>query len=111
MPVPPGRDDAATAVVTPRGRLDITSSGGFAEQVQQLIDRGARWIVVDLDLVTFMDSAGVGSILRSLKRAREHDGELRIARPPRQALMVLERTALTRVLHPYPTVEEALATG
>ena len=96
-------------VVAPKGRLDMASASSFRERVLQLVQSGSTHLVIDLSEVSFVDSSGLGAIIGGLKVARQAGGELRIARPNQQVLLVLDLTSLNRVLEPYGTVEEAVA--
>jgi anti-sigma B factor antagonist len=96
-------------VVAPKGRLDMASASSFRERVLQLVQSGSTHLVIDLAEVSFVDSSGLGAIIGGLKVARQAGGELRIARPNQQVLLVLDLTSLNRVLEPYGTVEEAVA--
>ncbi len=96
-------------VVAPKGRLDMASASSFRERVLQLVQSGSTHLVIDLGEVSFVDSSGLGAIIGGLKVARQAGGELRIARPNQQVLLVLDLTSLNRVLEPYGTVEEAVA--
>ena len=70
---------------------------------------GQHRLVVDLGQVSFIDSSGLGALISGLKSARQAGGDLRIANPGEQARVVLKLTRLDRVLHPYDSVEDALA--
>ncbi len=48
-------------------------------------------------------------MINGLKTTRQAGGNLRIARPAQQALIVLDLTMMQQILHPYVSVEEALA--
>jgi anti-sigma B factor antagonist len=87
----------------------MASAAEFRDSVKGLVESGCRHLVVDLQEVSFVDSSGLGSIVGGLKAARNAGGELRIARPNQQVLLVLDLTSLNRVLEPYATVEEAAA--
>ncbi len=97
------------AVVRLVGRLDLASAEAVKQRLVQVVGAGHRQLVVDLDGVDFLDSSGLGALIGGLKVARVARGNLRIARPNDQVRLVLELTTLDRVLHPYATVEEALA--
>jgi anti-anti-sigma factor len=99
----------STAVAGLAGRLDLVSAGEVKLQLGQVIADGHRNLVVDLADVPFIDSSGLGALISALKAARIAGGDMRIARPGEQARLVLNLTTLDRVLHPYATVEEALA--
>jgi anti-sigma B factor antagonist len=96
-------------VLAPKGRLDMSSAPAFRERVKQLVESGQTQLVVDLEEVSFVDSSGLGAVIGGLKVARQAGGDLRIARPNQQVLLVLDLTSLNRVLRPYGSLEEALA--
>src|SRR5215469_12128365 len=96
-------------VLAPKGRLDMSTAPLFRERVRELVASGAAHLVVALEDVTFVDSSGLGAVIGGLKAARQAGGDLRIARPNQQVLLVLDLTSLNRVLRPYGSLEEALA--
>jgi anti-sigma B factor antagonist len=95
-------------VLGPKGRLDVESALDLRERMKTLVDGGVSQIVIDLGDVSFVDSTGLGAIISGLKRTRQVGGDLRIARPTREVLTVLELTSLDRVLRPYGSLEEAM---
>ncbi len=97
------------AVVQLAGRLDLLAAATVKQRLSQAVADGHRRLVVDLGGVTFIDSSGLGALIGGLKAARLAGGNLRIARPGSQVRLTLELTTLDQVLHPYATVEEALA--
>jgi hypothetical protein len=48
-------------------------------------------------------------MLSALRAFNDAGGDLRIARPNLELQMMLEMTALSRLLHPYQTLADALA--
>jgi anti-anti-sigma factor len=98
-----------TLVVRPEGRLDLVSAPQLRDIVSHSVANGIIGVVIDLHAVDFMDSSGLGAMINGLKTARQAGGNLRIARPTQQALMVLDLTMMQQILHPYASVEEALA--
>jgi anti-sigma B factor antagonist len=51
-----------------------------------------------------MDSSGLGALVGCLKSARQAGGDLRIAAPSAQVLMVLKLSNIDRILRPYDDV-------
>lgn len=104
-------DDARRAgatVVRPVGRLDLLSAADLRQHLTDEIEAGRPNLIVDLGETTFVDSSGLGALIGGLKAARLAGGDLRLARPNEQVRVVLELTALERVLRQFPTVEQAL---
>lgn len=74
-----------------------------------LLDQGRSRIVLDLEKVRFMDSAGLGELVAWKKRAVERGGDVRLLRPRDRVRELLELTALTRVFAIFETEAEAVA--
>jgi len=100
---------SGAVVVRLSGRLDLVSAGEVKQSISQTVGKGQKRLVVDLGDVQFIDSSGLGALIGGLKTARQAGGDLRIARPGQQAVIILQLTTLDRVLRPYTSVEEALA--
>ncbi|MEV4688627.1 STAS domain-containing protein [Microbacterium sp. LWH3-1.2] len=98
---------SGVAIVRAVGKLNLISAPVLRSVVTRAIaDHGNR-IVVDLAGVEFIDSSGLGALVGCLKAARQADGDLRIARPTDQVLMVLRLSSLDRVLASYASPDEA----
>ncbi len=96
-------------VARPVGRLDLMSAAATKASLSETAAGGHPRIVIDLAEVSFIDSTGLGALIGALKAARQHGGDLRLARPTDQAKLLLSLTALDRVMKPYATVDEAVA--
>ena len=95
------------AIVRGEGRLNMVSAPALRQVITGLVDSGRPKIVVDLSGVDFMDSSGLGSLIGCLKTTRQAGGDLRIAAPTKQVVMVLQLSNLDRVLKTYDTAEDA----
>jgi anti-sigma B factor antagonist len=96
------------AALRPHGRLDVGTADELRACLAEVFAAGTRKVVVDLAGVTFLGSAGLAALISGLKRAGRLGGELRIAAPSTQVLMVLELVKLTPVFHPYESIEAAV---
>jgi anti-sigma B factor antagonist len=66
-------------LVTLHGELDIASADGLSNS---LVELAGSTLVVDLSGLTFMDSSGIGALVRARNRIRaEGRGELVLTRP------------------------------
>ena len=85
-------------VIAVHGELDID---GAPELRTVLIDaieeHPGQHVVVDLEGVGFIDSAGLSVLLGGLERARDAGGDLTLVATGQSVLKVLELTGLTRV--------------
>jgi anti-sigma B factor antagonist len=60
-----------TTVVTVRGDVDVATSPQLRAELQAAIDAGSKEVVVDVNAMDFIDSAGLGVLIGALKRASE----------------------------------------
>ena len=83
--------------VAVRGEIDIASSDQLRSALLGLNDQGARQVTVDLTDLDFIDSTGLGALIRVLKHYRERGGDLKLASPTRPVQKVLEITSLDKL--------------
>jgi anti-sigma B factor antagonist len=96
-------------VVTCSGRLIAGEEGdAFQAYLEKLTPMNPR-VVLDLAGVEFIDSAGLGLVVRYFTRARNAQGALRVCAPSPKVAEVLRVTRLNAVLEPYETEADAIA--
>lgn len=100
--------EGGEVVLSPTGRLNLTTAAQLRQCVATEVEQGRARVVLDLAGVSFVDSSGLGAMVSGLKTARQAGGDLRIAAAGEQVRTVLGLTNLDRVLRPHPTVEDAL---
>jgi len=83
-------------------------SAALHSSVDKLLPRHPH-IVLDLGGVSFVDSAGVGTLLRLRALAQAAAGDLKLCRVNSHFRDVLRTTKLTTVLVPYESEEAAIA--
>ena len=85
-------------VVAVHGELDVDGAPELRRALIEAIDEvPGRPLVVDLEGVDFIDSAGLGVLVGGLKRAKDGEGELVLVATGQSVIRVLELTGLTRV--------------
>ena len=100
----------APVVVTVRGNLDIDSAPVLTTTLDQVLDRPAPRVVVDLSGVEFCDSTGLSAFVVGHNRAAGTGGWLRLAAPTPFLADLLDTVGLAPRIGVYPTVADALAT-
>jgi anti-sigma B factor antagonist len=89
------------------GDVELHSAPALREELRRICELKNPCCVVDMKGVPFIDSTGVGVLVGALKRAREHDGSLTIARPQPRVRRVFEITGLLGALPIYDSLEAA----
>lgn len=92
-----------------RGRV---VSGDEAKHLQSEIEKlttQTKNVVLQLADVSYVDSGGLGALVRLLGVLRAARGDLKICQPSPFVAQVLQATSLTSVFHPYASEKEAIA--
>lgn len=91
-------------VVGIMGEVDVASAPALRDKALALLNRGTDALVLDLRGVTFMDSTGVGSLLRIHHRASLLGATVHFIVDQPSVLRVLDVMQLRRRLHVAPSV-------
>jgi len=100
----PGRD---CTVVEVSGVLDMATEPQLRQTLQEVIDAGARRVVVDLAEVELMDSSALGALVLMFKVLRDDGGDLCLAAPRPLVRTVLAVTTVDRAITVHDTVRAA----
>jgi anti-sigma B factor antagonist len=91
------------------GEVDVYTAPRLRERLVELVEGGARSIVVDLGQVEFLDSTGLGVLIGALKRLRAAGGDLSLVCSQERLLKTFRITALDRVFTLHDSVAAATA--
>ena len=81
----------------------------FGEAVGNLIQTGVVALAVNLSGVTFLDSSGIGSIVRCHKAMKERGCVLCFFAPPKMVKQTLKMVSLDKVINLHDDESSALA--
>lgn len=98
------------AVLEVGGEVDVYTAPRLRERLSELIDSGARNVVVDLGRVDFLDSTGLGVLVGAHKRLRPVGGTFSLVCAKESLLKVFRITALDQIIPLHDTVEAATGT-
>ncbi len=105
------RPGPGVVVLRATGDLDAYTAPGLRTELHDATGGNAKLVVVDLTSITFIDSAGLGTLVGAHRRMRESGGRLRVVRPPALVARAFELTGLDEVLELLDDREQALAHG
>jgi len=93
------REHRGTAVLVVTGRMTTSECHGDLKNViRSLIERGRKQIVVDLEAVPFLDSAGLGELVSSYASVKRIGGSLKLTNVNKRIATTLDAAGLTHVL-------------
>ena len=97
------------AVVDISGRITIgDSSQAMHDAVRGLITEGKKKIVLNMKGVTFMDSAGIGEMVRICVTGSHNQSKVKLCELTKRISDLLQITRLYHVLDIYQWEEDAL---
>jgi anti-sigma B factor antagonist len=103
------RDVGRVTIVRCKGRL---VAGGETESLRTHIAwllRDRRAIVLHLGEVVFIDSSGIGTMVRTLTSTRQVHGDLKLCDVPEHVHKVLQLTHLTNLFDSHQSEDNAIA--
>lgn len=101
--------DNNIAVFQPTGIFDNIKYLEFKDDLLNSITEDKKEIVIlDFTGITFMDSAGLGSLVLLLKAVRAHGAKMILCHVNEQVQMLFELTNMDRVFEIFPTQADFL---
>ena len=105
------REVDGVTVVALDGRIVLgEESNALREKLKGLLAEGKKKIVVNVNNITFIDSAGLGTLVASHHTAKKEGASLRLCHLDHKFQQVLQITKLLTVLYISNTEAEAVAT-
>ncbi|TVQ18349.1 MAG: anti-sigma factor antagonist [Leptolyngbya sp. DLM2.Bin15] len=92
-------------VVQPTGILDSTKTNQFRAEISELVNSGAKIILVNLKDITFIDSSGLGALVIALKTVRSAGGRFYICSINEQVRILFELTSMDQVFEVFDNQE------
>ena len=80
------------------GEIDHHSAAQMREKIDEsVIQSGAKTLVLDFSLVTFMDSSGIGLVMGRFRLMQENGGELVLQNLPAPLRKVMKLAGLDKL--------------
>ena len=103
------RKQGDVSVVDLSGKITIGEGDVvLRDKVSELLESREKKILLNLEKVSYMDSAGIGELVACYKRAKERDGIVKLLKPSGKVYDLLQLTKLEEVFETYKDEAEAL---
>jgi anti-sigma B factor antagonist len=86
------------------GEGDIT----LRDKIGELLDSGQKRIVLNLEQISYMDSAGLGELAACYKRAQQLDATLKVLNPSGKVASLFQMIRLGEMIETYGNEQEAV---
>lgn len=97
------------ALVTASGEIDAATADSVADAVSAALSDGFKTVVLDFSDVTFIDSTGLGVLVKSHRAAEATDAMFAVVHPTPQTRKLIRVLGLDQLLHVYDSLDQALA--
>ena len=90
-------------------RLTYPTLSAFFTEVRQLVDGGARKLLIDLSSVSYIDSAAIGCLMDIHRLLQDKGGVLRLAAPQSRVETMISMTGVHKIIGLHRDEAAALA--
>ena len=98
----------AVTVVEVSGKLDEAGRTYFFGCIRDMIESGARYIIIECHRIGHLNSGALASLLSARKHVAKKRGRIYLTHLSSSIAEVMELTKLGKLLAVYPTTEAAL---
>jgi anti-sigma B factor antagonist len=104
------REDGDITILTVTGDLVIGEpETAFKKTVTRLLEEGRVNLLVDLSAVGFLDSSGLGALVRALTQSQKEGGQTKLLNAGPQIRKLLQMTKLDSVFEIHDDMEAAVS--
>ena len=97
------------SVVKVKGRIDSETAPDFDTALLKLLNDNRNKIVLNLQAVEFLSSAGLRAMVKALKGAQKSGGDVHLASVSEPIEVILRTVGMMQMFKMYSTSEEAAA--
>ena len=102
------RQVGQVSVVEVTGKLTSLESGALNNSIAQLLKEGRKQILLNLKGLTYLDSSGIGELVRTYLSVIKRDGEMKVVGLTDKAEEILKITKLYQVFQEFQDERSAL---
>lgn len=96
-------------VLTVKGNLgQKDETDKLQEKIIEILNKGRKFIVIDLKQVIMITSLGIGGLIRALRTVREKEGELKLSAVNASVRKVFTITKLDEIIEIFDASGEAV---
>ncbi len=98
----------SVAIVKISGVVDSETVDEFSNSLTSLVEKGEYQIVLDIEDLSYINTAGLSVIADVFKKARQNQGSLKILNAPEAIRELLDIVRFTRIIDLFDDEDAAL---
>ena len=103
----PSGEEAKSVFLT--GSIDASTNQLFETELANLLSSGTNKVLLVLTNIKYINSTGLGTIVKCVDNFREHDGDIKLVGVPTKVIALFEMLGLLALFDTHETIEEAVA--
>lgn len=101
--------DGGTVFVLVDQRLDSSNAGAFSEELETVTAAAGRAVVIDMQGLDYISSAGLRTIMQAVRRMQHQGGSLALCSLSSDVRAVFQTSGFDQLIAIHPTRAEAAA--
>ena len=101
--------NGATVLVLAEPRLDSSNADAFNEELESASGSANRAVVIDMQDLHYISSAGLRAIMQAVRRMQQQGGSLALCSLSTEVRGVFETSGFDQLIAIHPTRAEAVA--
>jgi anti-anti-sigma factor len=102
--------DNNSVIISPYGRLDSNTSTLLEKTLTAQLERGQRWLYLDMGDVEYIASSGLKVLVSAWRRAHERGGDVTLSNLRPRLMEIFEMVGFDMLFGIFPDIDSALAT-
>lgn len=103
----PNGDDAKAVFLS--GSIDASTNQAFEGRLTDILSGGTNKVLLVLTNVKYINSTGLGTIVKCVDTFRESGGDIKLVGTPTKVIALFEMLGLLALFETHNTIEEAVA--
>ena len=103
------RLEDSTIVIRAQDRLDSANAQVFCDYLDAAIQSAGACVVIDMQGLDYISSAGLRAVLQALRKLEQQDGKLAICSLTAGVRNVFETSGFDQLIDVHPSCSEAIA--
>ena len=103
----PSGEEAKTVFLT--GSIDASTNQTFEGRLSEILSGGTRNVMLVLTNVKYINSTGLGTIVKCVDTFREKGGDIKLVGVPAKVIALFEMLGLLALFETHDTIEKAVA--
>jgi anti-sigma B factor antagonist len=103
----PDGDEAKAVFLS--GSIDASTNQDFEGRLSDILSSGTNKVLLVLTNVKYINSTGLGTIVKCVDNFREQGGDIKLVGVPTKVIALFEMLGLLALFETYETIEEAVS--